>query len=97
MIRGLLLLWRTLSSKLIATSPPRWIIPKTGGLFLGKIEAHEIQTQDPNFQCLVVSGKYRFSQVIKTLATTFAFIALLGRPCLIKASFDHSLIHHKSF
>src|SRR6056297_282421 len=60
-------------------------------LLVGKVEPHEIETQNPNFQGLMVSGKYGSRQVIKALTAIFALIALFSRLCLIKTSSNHSL------
>jgi hypothetical protein len=37
-----------------------------GNLLVRQVEPHKIQTQDPHFQRLVMSGKNRVGQIIKT-------------------------------
>src|SRR5262245_22303248 len=55
-------------------------------LLVRQVEPHKIQTQDPHFQRLVMSGKNRVGQIIKTCVTVVTLIALTGWFRVIKAT-----------
>ena len=57
-------------------------------LLIGKVQSHEVQTQYPDFEGLVVSCKDGFSEIIESLPARFALIALPIGLCIIEASFD---------
>src|SRR3989337_714414 len=61
----------------------------SGNLFIGQIQAHEVQTQDPNFQRLMMACKDSVCQIVKSLMAVFTFITLTCRLFVIKASFDN--------
>src|SRR5215510_9758083 len=52
------------------------------------IEPHEIQTQDPDFQRLMMSRKNGVGQIIKASVTVVTLITLAGGFCVIKAALD---------
>src|SRR5499427_4877001 len=62
-----------------------------GHLLVRHVESHEIQTQDPDFQRLMMSGKNRVSQIIKALVTVVTLIALTSGCRIIKAALDEVL------
>src|SRR5712691_8620735 len=62
-----------------------------GNLFVGQIQAHEIQTQHPHFQRLMMSSKNGVGQIIKALVTVVTLIALTGQCRVIKAAL-HDLL-----
>jgi len=47
-----------------------------GDLAIGKIEAHEIQAQNPDAEGLMMAGQDRPAQIVEAGAATFAAIAL---------------------
>lgn len=54
---------------------------------IGKIQTHQIQAQHPSLQRLMMTFKYRITQIIKLLSTSLTFIPLLmGLGCM-KAAF----------
>src|SRR5207249_11583821 len=57
-------------------------------LLIREIQSHEIQTQHPDFQRLMMSRKNRVGQVIKTCVTLATLVALTGRLRVIKAALD---------
>src|SRR6266446_2443777 len=57
-------------------------------LLIGQIQPHEIQTQYPHLQRLMMSGKDGVSQIIKAFVTVVTLIALTGRLRVIKAALD---------
>jgi len=59
-----------------------------GNLVVGHIQPHEIQTQHPHFQGLMMSGKNRIGQIIKACVTVGTRIALTGGFRVIKATLD---------
>ena len=60
-----------------------------GNLLIRKVQPHEIQTQNPDFKRLMVTGKNCFGKIIITSCSFFALITLSGRLFLIKTSFDN--------
>jgi hypothetical protein len=58
-----------------------------GNLLIRQVQPHEIETQHPDFDRLMVSRQWRPSQVIKLLLTTVADVALASRLIRVKASF----------
>src|SRR5262245_52980558 len=62
-----------------------------GNLLVRHVQSHEIQTQDPDFQRLMMSGKNRVSQIIKALVTVVTLIALTSGFRIIKAALDEVL------
>src|SRR5262249_47402426 len=59
-----------------------------GNLLVRQVEPHKIQTPEPHFQRLVMSGKNRVGQIIKTCVTVVTLIALTGWCRVIKATLD---------
>jgi hypothetical protein len=59
-----------------------------GNVVVGHIQPHEIQTQHPHFQGLMMSGNNRVSQIIKACITVMTLIALTGGFRVIKATLD---------
>src|SRR5262252_2986056 len=57
-------------------------------LLIREIQSHEIQTQHPDFQRLMMSRKNGVGQIIKTCVTIMILVALTGRLRVIKAAFD---------
>src|SRR5262249_54885138 len=57
-----------------------------GHLLVRQVEPHKIQTQHPHFPRLVMAGKDRVGQIIKTLVTAVTLIALTGGFRVIKAT-----------
>jgi hypothetical protein len=57
-------------------------------LLIGEVQSHEVQTQDPDFEGLMMSCEDGFSEIIESLPARFAFIALPIGLCIIEASFD---------
>src|SRR5215813_12180114 len=57
-------------------------------LLIREIQSHEIQTQHPDFQRLMMSRKNGVGQVIKTCVTVVTLIALTDQLCVIKAALD---------
>ena len=47
-----------------------------GDLAVGKIEAHEIQAQNPDAERLMMAGQDRAAQIVEASAATFAAITL---------------------
>ena len=62
-----------------------------GNLVVGHIQPHEIQTQHPHFQGLMMSCKNRVRQIIKACVTVGTRIALTGGFRVIKATLDDML------
>jgi hypothetical protein len=60
-------------------------------LLIRYIQAHEIQTQYPYFQRLMMSRKNRVCQIVKPCMTVVTLIALTSRLCVIKATLDDLL------
>jgi hypothetical protein len=60
-------------------------------LLIREIQAHEIQTQYPDFQRLMMSRKNRVRQVIKVPITVMTLITLTGGFRVIKAALDDLL------
>ena len=59
-----------------------------GNLVVGQIQAHEIQTQYPQLERLMMAGKNGVRQIIKTCVTVGTLIALTGGFRVIKAALD---------
>jgi hypothetical protein len=59
-----------------------------GNLLVRYVEPHKIQTQDPHFQRLVMSGKDRVGQIIKTCVTAVTLIALTSGFRVIEATLN---------
>src|SRR5262249_53687203 len=57
-------------------------------LLVRQVESHEIQTQDPDFQRLMMSGKNGVGQIIKACVTVVTLITLTGGFRVIKATLD---------
>src|SRR5215471_9226750 len=57
-------------------------------LLIREIQSHEIQTQHPDFQRLMMSCKNGVGQVIKTCVTILTLVALTGQLRVIKAALD---------
>src|SRR5687768_15172836 len=49
-----------------------------GYLFIRQIQSHEVETQYPHFQWLMMSGKNGIGQIIKPCVTVHTLIALTG-------------------
>jgi len=60
-------------------------------LVVRQIESHIIEAQDPDFQWLMMSGKYGVGQIIKACVTTVTRIALTSGFRVIKATLDDVL------
>src|SRR5262245_5277826 len=60
-------------------------------LLIRYIQAHEIQTQYPYFQRLMMSRKNRVCQIVKPCLTVVTLIALTSWLCVIKATLDDLL------
>src|SRR5439155_17425185 len=60
-------------------------------LLVRHVEPHKIQTQDPYFQRLVMSGKDGVGQIIKTCVAVVTLIALTGWFRVLKATLDDVL------
>src|SRR5215510_8371447 len=65
-------------------------------LLVRQVEAHEIQTQDPDFQRLMMAGKNRVGQIIEACVTVVTLIALTSRFRIIKAALDNVLRRTRS-
>src|SRR5262245_64709295 len=59
-----------------------------GNLLIREIQAHEIQTQYPYFEWLMMSRKNGVCQIIKAPVTVITLITLTGGFCIIKAALD---------
>ena len=59
-----------------------------GNLLVGYIQAHEVETQHPDFLRLMMSGKDGVRQIIKACVTVATFIALTSGFCVIKTARD---------
>ena len=59
-----------------------------GNLVIRYIQAHEIETQYPDFQRLMMSRKNRVGQIIKAGVTVGTLIALTGGFRVIKTALD---------
>jgi hypothetical protein len=59
-----------------------------GNVVIRQIESHEIQTQSPHVQGLMMSCKDGVGQIIKTCVTVGTLLALACRFCVIKAAHD---------
>jgi hypothetical protein len=59
-----------------------------GNLVVGQIQAHEVQTQYPHLERLMMSGKNGVRQIIKTCVTVGTLIALTGEFRVITAALD---------
>ena len=59
-----------------------------GNLFIRQIQSHEIQTQYPHFQRLMMSRKNSVCQIIKTFVTVGTLLALTCGFRVIKAALD---------
>src|SRR5215470_445863 len=59
-----------------------------GHLCVGQIQPHEVQTQYPHFQRLMMSGKDGVGQIIKACVTVATLIALTCRFRVIKTTLD---------
>src|SRR5262249_43795117 len=57
-------------------------------LFIRHIQSHEIETQHPDFQRLMMASKNSVGQIIKALVTVVTLIALPGGFRVIKATLD---------
>src|SRR5215471_10164804 len=57
-------------------------------LLVRQVESHKIQTQDPDFQRLMMSSKNRVGQIIKACVTVVTLIALTRGFRVIKATLD---------
>jgi hypothetical protein len=60
-------------------------------LVVGQVQPHEIETQDPHFQGLMMAGKDGVSQIIKAFVTVVTLIALTIWFRVIKATLDDML------
>src|SRR5262249_54372556 len=58
-------------------------------LLIRQIESHEIQTQDPDFQRLMMASKNGVGQIIKASVTVVTLITLTGRFSIIKTTLDN--------
>jgi hypothetical protein len=63
-------------------------VQSVGNLVVRQMEAHEIQTQYPHFQRLMMARKNGVSQIIKACVTVSTRIALPCRFRVIKAALD---------
>ncbi len=61
-----------------------------GNLLVGQVQPHEIQTQYPYLEGLMMSSEDGACKVIKPFAAIFTFITLSGRFFFIKTPFDYS-------
>jgi hypothetical protein len=59
-----------------------------GNLVVGQIQAHEIQTQYPHLERLMMAGKNGVRQIIKALVTVVTRVALTSSFRVIKATLD---------
>ena len=59
-----------------------------GNLLIRQIQSHEVQTQYPHFQRLMMSGKNSVRQIIKASVTVMTLITLTGGFGIIKALLD---------
>jgi len=57
-------------------------------LVVGHIQSHEVQTQNPHFQGLMMPGENGVCQIIKACVTVSTLIALTGAFRVIKAALD---------
>ena len=62
-----------------------------GNLLVRHVQSHEIQTQDPDFQRLMMSGKNRVSKIIEAFVAVVTLIALTSGFRIIKAALDDVL------
>jgi len=62
-----------------------------GDLQIGEVQSHEIQTQDPDPQRLMMAGQDRPGQIIEATAAAFATVALAVGLFLIVAIADHRM------
>jgi hypothetical protein len=60
-------------------------------LFIGKVQAHEVQAQDPDFQGQVMAFKNGTSQVIELLTARFTQVALPVSLMSVKTSLVNQL------
>ena len=60
-------------------------------LLVRQVESHEIQTQDPDFQRLMMARKDGVGQIIKALVTIVTLVALTRGFRVIKAALDDVL------
>jgi hypothetical protein len=59
-----------------------------GNLLIREIQSHEVQTQYPHFQRLMMSSKDGVGQIIKAFITVVTLVALTGGLRVIKATLD---------
>src|SRR5262249_18176747 len=59
-----------------------------GNLLIREIQSHEIETQHPDLQRLMMSRKDSVSQIIKALVTVVTLVALTGGFRVITATLD---------
>jgi acetoacetate decarboxylase len=62
-----------------------------GKLLIGKVQAHEVQAQDPNFQRQMMPFKDGSRQIIKLFATSLTAVALAVSLMSMKAAFTDPL------
>src|SRR5215467_5660479 len=62
-----------------------------GNLLVRQVQSHEIQTQDPDFQRLMMSGKNSVSKIIEACVAVVTLIALTSGFRIIKAALDDML------
>jgi hypothetical protein len=62
-----------------------------GNLLIGKVQAHEVQAQDPNFQRQMMPFKDGSRQIIKLFATGLTAVALAVSLMSMKAAFTDPL------
>src|SRR4030095_14926798 len=62
-----------------------------GNLLVRQVQSHEIQTQDPDFQRLMMSGKNSVSKIIEAFVAVVTLIALTSGFRIIKAALDDVL------
>jgi len=58
-------------------------------LVIRDLQPHQVQTPEPSPQGLMMTRKNCMTQVIKSLPTSLALVALTVRVSLIKSSFHH--------
>jgi len=65
----------------------------TGNLKIGKVEAHEVKTQNPDAQRLMMAGQDRATEVIKAAAAALAEVALaVPLSFIVAVSHDRSAV-----